>query len=109
MKIKTTRANVVKSSVPSKLLAVGYCDIQTLLRGHDPIAYTAGVYGWNFDVYEVDGWTIYTGYHNMPGRRANNTETYEKRARAIMDDYKRPYDERAAEVEKLLHEFIAQA
>ena len=107
MKFKTTRKAIVEGS--SKLVWAGYCDLQTLLRNHSPIAYTCDVYGWNFDVYEVNGLTICTGYRGMPGRRANNINKYERRARAIMDDYSRDYDSRCAEVETLLSEFIKQA
>lgn len=107
MKFKTTRKAIVEGSV--KLVYAGYCDLQTLLRNHSPIAYTSGVYGWNFDVYEVNGLTICTGYRGMPGRRANNVGEYERKARAIMDEYTRNYEERCAEVETLLNEFIAQA
>ena len=107
MKFKTTRKAIVEGSV--KLVCAGYCDLQTLLRNHSPIAYTSGIYGWNFDVYEVNGLTICTGYRGMPGRRANNIGEYERKARAIMDEYSRNYEERCADVEKLLGEFIAQA
>lgn len=107
MKFKTTRKAIVNGS--TKLVCAGYCDLQTLLRNHSPIAYTSGVYGWNFDVYEVNGLTICTGYRGMPGRRANNIGEYERKARAIMDEYTRNYEERCADVENLLNEFIAQA
>jgi len=107
MKYKTTRRAVVNGS--ARLVSAGYCDLQFLLRNHNAVAYTCGVYGWNFDVYEVEGLTICTGYRNMPGRTANNVHDYERRARAIWEDYSRPYEDRAAEVETLLHEFIAQA
>lgn len=109
MKFKTT-TRAIKQGTPEKdLLYVGYCDLSTLLRNHSPIAYTCGVYGWNYDVYMIDGKTICTGYRGMPGRRANNSSEYEKRARAIMDEYRRNYEERMNDVEKLLQEFIAQA
>ena len=107
MKFKTTRKAIVNGSV--NLVCAGYCDLSTLLRNHSPIAYTCGVYGWNFDVYDVYGLTICTGYRNMPGRRANNIGKYERKARAIMDEYTRNYEERCTDVEKLLQEFIAQA
>lgn len=107
MKFKTTRKAIVNSS--SKIVSAGYCDLQHLLRNHSPIAYTCGVYGWNFDVYEIDGLTICTGYRGMPGRCANNIWEYEKKARAIMEDYNKPYEERTAAVENLLHEWIKQA
>lgn len=107
MKFKTTRKAIVNGSV--NLVCAGYCDLSTLLRNHSPIAYTCGVYGWNFDVYDVYGLTICTGYRNMPGRRANNIGEYERKARAIMDEYTRNYEDRCNDVEKLLQEFIAQA
>lgn len=109
MKIKTTRRSIVETTAPKNLLCAGYCDLQTLLRNHSPIAYTCGVYGWNFDVYEVYGKTICTGYRGMPGRRANNIGEYEQKARSIMDEYSRNYEDRCAEVEDLLIEFCKQA
>ena len=87
------------------LRCVGYCDLQNLLRVHDANAYTCGVYGWNFDVYEVYGLTICTGYRGMPGKRLEGIAEYEKKADAIWCDYNKPYEERREEVEKLLHEF----
>jgi len=107
MKFKTTRKAVVEGSM--NLVSVGYCDLDHLLMYHEPVAYTCGVYGWNFDVYKIDGLTICTGYRGMPGRTANKYWEYERAARAIYYDYNRPYEERRAEIEKLLKEFIAQA
>ena len=107
MKLKTTRKAIVNTS--TDIISIGYCDAQTLLRNHNALAYTCGVYGWNFDVFEIDGKTICTGYRNMPGRSAKNVGEYEKKARAIMEQYSRNYEERCEDVEKLLHEFLAQA
>ena len=50
MKFKTTRKAIVNGS--SNIVCAGYCDLSHLLTNHSPIAYTCGVYGWNFDVYE---------------------------------------------------------
>ena len=107
MKIKTTRKAIVASS--ENLISAGYCDLSTLLRNHSPIAYTSGVYGWNFDVYEVYGLTICTGYRGMPGRRANNIREYESRARAIFDESGGSWADKRERVESLLREFCAQA
>lgn len=107
MKYKTTRKAIVDGC--SNIISIGYCDAAHLLRTVDPSAYTCGVYGWNFDVYHVNGLTICTGYRGMPGRTANNVREYEKKARAIWEDYSRPYSERRADVEKLLEEFCGQA
>ena len=49
---------------------VGYCDLQGVLSGIDPDYYTAGVYGWNCDVYTIAGLTICTGYRPAAGVRA---------------------------------------
>lgn len=104
MKIKTTRKAIVSGSCNVK--CAGYCDLQYLLRNHSPIAYTCGVYGWNFDVYDVYGVTICTGYRGMPGARLEKIGEYEEKARAIFDyNDKRPYDDKKAAVENLLKEF----
>ena len=105
MKIKTTRKAIIAGS--PRLVSVGYCDLQTLLRYRSPIAYTSGVYGWNFDVYEVHGLTICTGYRGMPGRTANNVRKYEEAARDAMK--RLDWREAEAEIEHLLTEFCAQA
>lgn len=109
MKFKTTRKAIVSGTPANRLVCAGYCDLQNLLVNHDPVAFTRGVYGWNFDVFEVYGMTICTGYRNMPGRRANNIGEYEAKARVIRDDYNTPWDERMEKTEILLREFCAQA
>lgn len=79
-------------------VALGYCELQSLLSCADPEAYTAGVYGWNFDVYRLGGLTICTGYRGMVGEPAVLTADYERRARAAAGE-----DERNA----ILAEWIA--
>ena len=44
------------------VLGFGYCEIQNIERYLKPNAYTAGAYGWRADFYEMDGYTISTGY-----------------------------------------------
>lgn len=104
MKVKTTRKAVVNSSV--NVRSAGYCDLQFLLNNHSPIAYTCGVYGWNFDVYEVYGLTICTGYRGMPGARLEGIREYNEKARVILSwENEAPYEEKREQVEKLLQEF----
>lgn len=108
MKFKTTRKAVVEGS--SNIVNVGCCDLNWLLINHSPVAYTCGTFGWNFDVYEIDGLTICTGYRNMPGRCANNVREYEKKAYQIMcGEHDTPYKKKQEQVEQLLKEFIKQA
>lgn len=103
MKYKTTRKAVVNGSV--NVRSAGYCDLSYLLRNHSPIAYTCGVYGWNFDVFEVYGVTICTGYRNMPGKRLDGVQEYEKKASEIWGNYSMPYEEQKEKTEILLQEF----
>lgn len=103
MKVKTTRKAIVNGSV--NVRCAGYCDLSCLLRNHEPIAYTCGVYGWNFDVFEVYGVTICTGYRSMPGKRLDGIREYEKKAREIWENYNTPYETQKEETEKLLKEF----
>lgn len=45
------------------VIKVYYCDLQDALKWREPNFYTAGVYGWNSDVYVIDhGTVIVTGY-----------------------------------------------
>lgn len=85
-----------RAGVPT--VRVGYCGAQWLLSYLTPAYYTAGVYGWNCDVYTVAGLTICTGYRGMVGERAVLTADYERRAREATGE-----DERNA----ILAEWIA--
>ena len=107
MKYKTTAKAIREGACNPR--SVGYCDLQYLLNNHSPIAYTCGVYGWNFDVYEVYGLTICTGYRGMPGRKANNVREYEQKAKAIRYNYDIPWEQGKEMIENLLKEFCEQA
>ena len=108
MKFKTT-AKAIRESYGKKI-KIGYCDAAHLLHYHDPIAYTCGVYGWNFDVYTVNGVTICTGYRGMVGDSVNwdVLRPYEEQAKAIVNDWGIPYDEKVERVESLLNEFLGK-
>ena len=105
MKYKTTRKAIVNGCFNIK--CAGYCDLQYLLQNHPPVAYTCGVYGWNFDVYDVYGVTICTGYRGMPGERLQAIEEYEQKARGVMswENTAETFDEKREHVERLLQEF----
>lgn len=109
MKIKTTRKEIVNTTPAKYLKKAGYCSMQYLLSGKTPIAYTCGVYGWNFDAYAVGSYTICTGYRNMPGEQVADYETiraYETAAERVYNDYKRPYDERIEKINTLLNDLL---
>ena len=62
MAIQTTQREATRRN--DLCISVGYCDLWHTLKecadGKD--AYTAGVYGWNADIYEFDTFAIVTGY-----------------------------------------------
>ena len=103
MKYKTTTKAL--RAYATNLKSAGYCELQYLLNGVEPSAYTCGVYGWNFDVYHIHGLTICTGYRGMPGERLQDCTKYERAASEILSNYKIPYDERRERVAALLKEF----
>lgn len=110
MTVKTTRKSIIETTAYNYLKKAGYCSMQYLLYFKTPAAYTCGVYGWNFDAYQIGAYTICTGYRNMPGEQIADYETlnaYETAAGKIVNDYKRPYDERMAAVDGLLRDLLA--
>lgn len=61
MKTKITKKAIMCAY--RNVIKVGYCDMQDALKWREPNFYTAGVYGWNSDVYVIDYDTvIVTGY-----------------------------------------------
>jgi hypothetical protein len=61
MKTKITKKAIMNAY--RNVIKVGYCDMQDALKWCEPNFYTAGVYGWNSDVYVIDYDTvIVTGY-----------------------------------------------
>lgn len=104
MKVKTTRRAIMSGS--ENIRCAGYCDLKYLLYNHVPVAYNCGKYGWNFDVYEVYGLTICTGYRNMPGTRLENVSEFEEKAYiAFLKLYYDTREKKAEVIEALLKEF----
>ena len=107
MKTRTTRKAVINSN--NNVIHAGAATLSNLLINHDATEYSAGTYGWNFDVYHVFGAAICIGYRNMPGRPAKNDIIFDQRARRILESYHFNYDLAYESIENLLKEFIDQA
>lgn len=104
MKTKLTNKQV-KAMFPN-IKTAGYCDLSFLLNNVEPIAYTCGVYGWNYDVYYIHGVAIATGYRNMPGERLEKIREYNEKARFLLSwENKQPYEEKRKSIDELLKEF----
>jgi hypothetical protein len=82
--------------------------MQTLLQFKSPIYYTAGVYGWNADIYDINGVAIVTGYRPGVGVGVayDIIRKYENKARNVMNDIKKDYKQKQKAIEKLLYKFI---
>lgn len=115
MRFKTTMKEVKATN--RVILKVGYCNLATLLRYESPYAYTTGTYGWNADVYAVNGVAIVTGYRPF-GQSVDYdlVEEFEERARALADELDRlphPFkydgDFKQSKMRELIEEFIKEA
>ena len=110
-----TRVQVKKSDVMSQnryVICVGYCELQYLLRFEDSQFYTAGVYGWNADVFQINSSTvIVTGYRTFGNVRPHYelVREYEKKASVILENGNLSYFEKESENEKLISEFCEKA
>ena len=98
----------------SNIISIGYCDAQFLLSFTSPDAYTCGVYGWNFDLYELNekgfgNIAICTGYRGMPkGVKFDYSRLhfYENKARDVIKNA--PYERRNAMCKELLRDFLGE-
>ena len=86
--------------------------MQALLRVANvkPFAYTSGVYGWNFDAFDVDGVLLTTGYR--PFGKSPSYELcckFEIAAREIEKKYDFEHLDAAEKAgKKLLKQFISE-
>lgn len=93
MKIQTTKKAIKENY--GKIVYVGYCDLVHLLSFKDAFAYTAGVYGWNADIYDLDGIALVTGYRPFGDIKPSLELT-------------RKYEQEAAEVIYTMHNYEMQ-
>lgn len=105
MKNKLTRKNINTRYA----IEVGYCEAQWLLSDINATGYNAGVYGWNWDAYNVNGYTVVTGYRNFPAgmRKSRYVNEYDGKAREALDnrDYAALEEIRNAWINKELNEW----
>lgn len=77
------------------VIKISYCGAWYLLKDLQPVGYTAGVYGWNADVYDVPGAWIVTGYrfYGIRGKYADSDflDFCEKVAKNLMNISDNPY------------------
>ena len=82
----------------SRIISIGYCDMQFLLRYHDCNLYSAGIYGWSCDYYIINSdntgmftpnTVISTGYQPLSNRETKPDRyllrLFEKYASLVLD------------------------
>ena len=108
MKFKTTRKEINRNY--NRVICIGYCQAQYLLNGKNPIAYNSGVYGWNCDIYDINGVAIVTGYNPFGNIRPDyeTIKKYEDEARKIACNSWGNYQKMIDQTDKLLNQFIEE-
>lgn len=114
MKYKTT-AKAIREGY-SKIISIGYCAAQNLLAPFSPTAYTCGIYGWNFDLYEFNGVAICTGYRGMPRGASydyKRLEFFDKKAEEIRcmkdsDGHFLSPEEQNKKIREVLRDFLEE-
>ena len=93
-KIKSSKKEVKEASY--RILSVGYCEAQYLLKSENPVCYCCGAHGWYCDNYDMQKYgynlTISTGYSPISDQNIDKTilknkydiiKKYEDKARKI--------------------------
>ncbi len=109
-KLKATRKNVKDNNY--RILGAGYCSMQSLLHFKDPLAYSAGVNGWQCDYYDVNNVIISTGYSPLNNKNITcdykTIKVYEDAAHAFLYDHTISWDQKRDAVNALLHQLLDQ-
>ena len=105
MKLKTTNKEIRANFY--KVLSIGYCDAQYLLRYKNPFAYTCGTCGWNADFYEIGNFCISPGYRTI-GEDVDYTllNELEKQAKNICLNYELNRETKEKQIDLLINKLI---
>jgi hypothetical protein len=105
MKLQTTKKQIKQGF--SIVLSIPYCGAQSLLNCKTPFAYSAGIYGWACDYYQIGGVCISTGYSPI-----GNPVDYkllselEAKAKKLSSDWSIEYSDLCKQLDKLIKELI---
>ena len=109
-KYKTTKKAMKESY--DKIIKVGYCNLQYLLRFQEPFAYSAHSEGWACDYYDIDGVLISTGYSPIESKRTKCTydicKKYDNAAEKIIYNYSLSQEEQKEKLDNLIKDFIKE-
>ena len=98
------------------VIELGYCDAQNILKFQGARFYNYGVYGWRYDVYELD-WNlaICTGYQPIKSipKKINSQavaiiEKYDKKAETLKSSDYKSYENYRRAIERLYSRMVAE-
>ena len=93
----------------TKVLAAGYCSLHNLLQYRNRSAYTAGVYGWNSDIYSIGTVAISTGYRPTGQHIPYDLiKKYETKAIAINKHKTYKPETKRAKIDDLIYQLIEE-
>lgn len=87
------------------IVSVGYCGAHALMNGMERIGYNKGIYGWNWDAYELaEDTVLITGYRNIRNAVCIDeiTDKYEKAAMKAINEW------RSEDIAEIRQEFVRE-
>lgn len=106
MKYKTTRKTIKERY--DKIIEIGFCNAQYLLKYETPFAYSTRIEGWACDYYNIGGVCVSTGYAPIGNKIDYEIlKGYEQRARDIILNINLDTETKKQKVNELLNKLIA--
>lgn len=95
------------------IIRIGYCDLYHLTKRLRKIGYNAGVYGWNYNAFELDYNTcIITGYRAFDKGTIRLSSEFiqyiEDKTIEIINNNNSDYDEQLQQIDLLKQEFLRE-
>lgn len=108
MKVQVSQRQIMSNYFA--VIEVGYCDLQYLLTYEDARYYTAGVYGWNANLFEVPNTNriIVTGYRPFGNVKAYRVREYDQKAKQFLEENRlsdMSFFEKQQKLRELIKEF----
>lgn len=105
MRVKVSKQQVLKNNY--RILSIGYCELQGLLKNSKSYLYSSGVYGWACDYYEFDGLIISNGYSPIGSSIDYKIiRSYEAKANKINYNNELTREQKEKKLKALLNRFI---
>lgn len=108
IKYKTSMKAIKENN--AKVICIGYCAAQNLLRFNEATAYSSGTYGWNCNFHQINSYTVIATGYRTSGKLADYTivEKYDNLASEIISNKSISWDDKKSQIENLILDFIKE-